>query len=252
MRVRAVIAPLAFRLICASPQPAPRFEVASVKVAPPRTGQAGLFTMSSDPAMVSYSNITLKMLTAIAYGFDSDRILGGPAWLDTQMYDVAAKLPPAASRGQAPAMLQTLLAERFKLVVHHQWRDQPVYFLVVGKSGPRLKPAQEPNADKQDLQQVRGDRLPGQIVRGGIAGRSLSMGWLASALSRVAGRQVVDRTGLTGAYDIDLKWLPEDAGGYGPDLFAAIQKQLGLKLEPGRAPVETLVIDQAQRDPTAN
>ncbi len=251
MRAGALaVALIGITAISAQAQPAPAFEVASVKAAPPRQGTARMIAMDTDPAMLRYSNITLKFLIAMAYRFDDRLILGGPAWLDEQFYDVAAKLPPGTPKDRVPAMLQTLLAERFKLAVHRETKEQRVYFLVVGKGGHKLKPAQP--ADDQDLQQVRGERPPIQIVRGGIMGHSMPISALASNLGHVAGYQVVDRTGVTGMFDINLKWTPEDSKGSGPDLFAAIQEQLGLKLESGKAPVETLMIDHAERIPTEN
>ncbi len=226
------------------------FEVASVKVAPPRTGTAALIATDTDPAMVRYSNITLKNLIAMAYGFDSRLILGGPAWLDDQFYDLVAKLPADTSRDHLPVMLQNLLTERFKLAVHRETKEQTVYFLLAGKNGPRLKPALPP--DDQDARQTRGDRPPVQITRGGVLGHSMDMGRLAGTLALVAGYQVVDHTGLTGIYDINLTWTPEDNNNSGPELFAAIREQLGLRLESGKGPVEMLVIDHADRDPGQN
>jgi uncharacterized protein (TIGR03435 family) len=96
---------------------------------------------------------------------------------------------------------------------------------------------------------VRGDYVPVQMVRGGITGHSITMGVLAGALGHFAGNPVVDRTGLTKEFDIDLKWTPEENTGYDPALFSAVQQQLGLKLEPGRAPIEMLVVDHAERIP---
>lgn len=244
------VALLGITAISAQGQPVPAFEVASVKAVPTRAGTAGLIAMDTDPAMVRYSNITLKNLIAMAYRFDSRLILGGPAWLDDQLYDLAAKLPPGALKDRVPVMLQTLLAERFKLAVHRETKEQRVYFLVVGKSGPKLKEALAP--DDQGVQQLRGDRTPVQVVRGGIMGHSMHIGALAASLAHVAGYQVVDHTGLTGVFDIDLKWTLEDSKGNGPDLFTAIQEQLGLKLESGKAPVEMLMIDHAERIPSEN
>lgn len=203
--------------------------------------------MDSDPAMVRYSNINLRILISLAYRFDSDRVLGGPDWIGSQGYDLAAKIPAGASRRDIPAMLQALLAERFKLTVHRESKEQRVYFLVVGENGLKAKEAE--GAESADVQQVRGDRVPMQIVRGGIRGRSVTLAVLAGALARAAGAPVIDRTGVTRKFDIDLNWTPEDAGGYAPEIFAAVQKQLGLKLEPGRAPIEMLVVDHAERVP---
>jgi uncharacterized protein (TIGR03435 family) len=182
--------------------------------------------------------------------FDSRLVLGGPAWLDDQLYDLTAKLPPGALKDRVPVMLQTLLAERFKLAVHRETKEQRVYFLVVAKNGPKLKETLA--ADDQGVQQLRGDRLTVQLVRGGIMGHSMHMGALAASLADVAGYQVVDHTALTGMFDINLKWTPEDSKGIGPDLFTAIQEQLGLKLESGKAPVEMLMIDHAERIPSEN
>jgi uncharacterized protein (TIGR03435 family) len=241
---------LAITALSAQGQAPPAFEVASVKIAPPRTGAAALIATDTDPAIVRYANITLKNLIAIAWRFDSRLILGGPAWLDDQLYDLAAKLPPGAASDRVPAMLQTLLAERFKLAVHRETKEQSVYFLVPGKTGPRLKKSLPP--DDPNIQQTRGDRPAAQITRGGIMGHSMDMGMLAGSLAAVAGYQVLDRTDLTGMYDINLKWTPEDNNAFAPELFTAIQEQLGLKLESGKAPVEMLVIDHADREPGQN
>ena len=220
-------------------QPAPTFEVASVKVSPPRTGAARYTAMDSDPSMVRYSNITLKILIAIAYKFDSRLITGGPPWLDSDPYDVVAKVPPGTPKEQVPAMLQTLLAERFKLALHRETKDRRAYFLVVGKNGPKLKPAREEGGQNM-------------IIPGGIIGHAMTMGVLAGSVASVVGYQVVDKTGLAAAFDIDLRFTPENSKEPGPDLLTCIQEQLGLKLEPGRAPAEMLVIDHAERTPTEN
>ncbi len=143
-------------------QPAPAFEVASVKVSPAREGTAGFTAMDSDPAMVRYSNITLHLLIAIAYKFDSRLITGGPPWLDSDKYDVSAKMPPGTPKDQVPAMLQALLADRFKLALHRETKDQRAYFLVVGKNGPKLKPAREEGGQNM-------------IIPGGIIGHAMTM-----------------------------------------------------------------------------
>jgi uncharacterized protein (TIGR03435 family) len=248
MRTSAALAVFLASVASAVAQPGPAFEVASVKVAPPRSGPSGFTALDTDPAMVRYSNITLQNLIAMAYRMDSDRVRG-PAWLSEQMYDVAAKLPAGASKDQVPRMLQSLLAERFKLASHRESREQRAWFLVVGKNGSRLKKAQE--AADSDLQQVRGSALPAQIWPGGIRGRAIPIAILAGMLTRATGSQVVDRTGLAGAFDIDLKWTPDGASGSEPGIFTAVQEQLGLKLEPGKAPLEVLVIDRAERIPVA-
>ena len=127
-----------------------------------------------------------------------------------------------------------------------------MYFLLVGKNGPRLKETQQPAAENPDVQQMRGDRLPVAIFRNRIVGHAMPMQQLAGALASPAGLEVVNRTDLVGAFDVDLKWTPEDRNGTGPSFFAAIQEQLGLRLEPGKASVEMLIVDHAGRTPTEN
>lgn len=226
------------------------FEVATVKVASPSARTGGLLAVDTDPAMVRYSNITLRNLIALAYGFDSRLILGGPAWLDSGLYEVAAKPPRGAPKDRIPLMLQTLLADRFKLAVHRESREQRVYFLVVAKNGPR---AQEASAtDSQEGEHFRGDHVQVQILPGAIRSHAVAMAGLAAVLAQATGLQVVDHTNLAGTFDVDLRWTPENTDGNGPDLFTAIQEQLGLKLQPGKAAVEMLRIDHVDRIPTDN
>ena len=116
MKAMGVVVLLSVTALSAQEQSPASFEVATVKVAPPRTGTAALIAMDTDAAMVRYSNITLKNLIAMAYSFDSRLIRGGPPWLDDQLYDLVAKLPPDASRDRVPLMLQTLLAETRRII----------------------------------------------------------------------------------------------------------------------------------------
>ena len=183
--------------------------------------------------MVRYSNITLVNLLANAYHIDSARI-SGPAWIDETPYDIQAKLPAGTPKDQVPGMLKTLLTERFKLTVHKEMKEQKAYLLVVGKNGPKLKDGRPDGGQNQ--------MLPGRLM-----GANMPMGMLAALLSRFAGYPVVDKTGLPGAYDIDLKVAKDNS-----DVAAALQEQLGLKLETGKAPVETLVIDRAEKVPIEN
>jgi uncharacterized protein (TIGR03435 family) len=220
-------------------QAAASFEVASLKRASAGNGNSGLFAMSTDPALVRYSNITLANLIAVAYRTDERLIGGGPAWIGSELYDVAAKLPPETSKDRIPAMLQTLLVERFKLAVHRESKEQRVYFLVAGKDGPKLRPGREGGSQNQ--------MLPGRIMGG-----SMPMSVLAAILARFVGDQVLDKTGLAETFEIDLKWKPEGTQPNDSELFAALQEQLGLKLEPGKAPVEKLIVDHVERIPAEN
>jgi uncharacterized protein (TIGR03435 family) len=220
-------------------QPTAAFEVASVKVAPPRTGRDRLTAMDTDQAMVRYSNISLSNLIAIAYRFD-ERLIVMPEGLDSERYDVAARVPEGAPKERVPEMMQTLLSERFKLAVHRESKEERVFFLVIGKGGSKLKPA-------------RPERGQNQIMRNGIMGHAMPVSILAASLARATdGTQVIDKTGLRGSFDIDLRYVPENSKEAGPDVYAALQEQLGLRLEKGRAAVERLVVGHVERIPTEN
>jgi uncharacterized protein (TIGR03435 family) len=245
----AIVAGIVVYFAHAQP-PAFSFEVASVKVTPLPPPNGRLIATDTDPGMVRYSNVTLRNLIAIAYRFDSRLVRGGQAWLDTEHYEVAAKAPSGTPKERVPLMLQTLLLERFKLAAHREKREQRVYFLAVERHGSKLKEA--PPEEDQDPQHVRGDRAPVQILPGRISGHAAPVASLASALALVAGYQVVDHTHLSGVFDFNLSWTPENSNGTGPELFTAIQEQLGLKLESGKDQVEMLVIDHADRIPTDN
>jgi uncharacterized protein (TIGR03435 family) len=236
MMLKALLS-LALTATLGSAQTPPAFEVASVKLSPQRTGEAGYTRVDADAAQVRYSNVPLVNLIAIAYRFDS-RLIQGPPWVSDQSYDITAKLPEGSSKENIPEMLQTLLADRFKLAIHRESKDQRVYFLVAGKDGPKLKNATE--------------SPHGQLTPNSLMGRSMTMGSLASLLAHAVHYQVMDKTGVTGSYDIDLRFAPENSKEAGLDIFGAIQEQLGLKLEPGRAPVETIVVDRAERTPAEN
>ena len=141
--------------------------------------------MDTDPAMVRYSNITLNNLIAIAYRYDSNLIVI-PERFGGGSYDVAARLPAAASKDKVPEMMQTLLAERFKLVVHRESKDEKVYYLTIARNGPKLKPA-------------RPEGGPNSITLNGIFGRAMPISMLAASLTRpLEGTRVIDKTGLEG------------------------------------------------------
>jgi uncharacterized protein (TIGR03435 family) len=226
--------------------PAPlQFEVASVKPLghPPASG-GGPWTV--DRGRFKADAAWVRAVIAVAYSTQAVRVLGGPNWLDTERYDFAAKAENAdASTDQLRVMIQSLLADRFKLVVHRETKDLPVYTLTVGKSGPKMQPA-------KDNEKTYGTWLGGQLIctRFDILG-------LINILSSTLGNPVVDKTGLTGLYDFKLEFTDprfqrpgnssQSALDSPPDIFGAVQEQLGLKLEAKRAPVEVLVVDHAER-----
>jgi uncharacterized protein (TIGR03435 family) len=166
--------------------------------------------------------------------------------MDSQHYDVSARLPANATKTDVPAMLQALLAERFKLAVHHEPHALSAYDLVIANSGPKLKRASEDGAGSN------------YILKSHIVGPQLSMEALADILSRQAGRPVVDKTGLTGRFDVRLTWAPEDAGAEpsvvpnGPSLYTALPEQVGLQLRPPKQTIDHLVIERADRIPEEN
>ena len=184
----------------------------------------------------------------------------GSAWIDSDKFDIEAKTDPAVSdrmknltsdqgRLQKQQMLQSLLADRFKLSVHQETRQLPVYALVVAKGGPKLAESKE---NGNTVSAKRGHLI--------VQSRN-SVATLAEELSKVLGRDVLDQTGIDGRYSIDLKWTPDDSAAptptaqqqatpmpdaSGPSIFTALQEQLGLKLQPAKASVQVLVIDHIE------
>ena len=198
----------------------------------------------------------------------NDRIVNAPDWLKTERYDIEARIDdsdalawkdPAAQKEMLRARMQSLLAQRCKLEVHRETKDKSTYALVVGKNGPRLKPA-----ESTDPAAIRA-KHPDAFVVPGASGMfgfgqgpgdhviyAASMATLALLLSSDAGKPVIDKTGLTGAYDIHIKGMQNAASlnadtDTGNSVFAVVQEQLGLKLEPQKDPVEVLVIDRVDR-----
>lgn len=214
----------------------PEFEVASVKPSVPSAdGRIRIMNRggpgTSDPGQVTYSSITLKNLLTTAYGVKPYQV-SGPGWLDTERYDVTAKIPADTGKEQFGLMLQNLIAERFKLTLHHETKDQPLYELVVAKGGPRLKPyVADPNALPPAPSDVPGPPPMGKdgrpMVRPGgemimimngrlvLKGSKQSSARLADVLANQLGRPVVDKTGLTGEYDYSLEFSREGLS-FGP------------------------------------
>ncbi len=244
----------------------PAFEVASIKR---NTSGDENFGFNVRPGgLMAALNVTGRQIVRFAYSMQNSSVEGGPDWLDTEHYDITAKAAEAATPEQMLLMLRTLLADRFKLVMHMDARDTPIFNLVRarndGRLGPQLRPtsvdcgairaAQARGAatlTANDGRPVCGGRARAGIITAG----AVTMEQLARNLSGLAGRAIVDRTGLEGHYDFDLKYVPDaqltaPAGGAPaelPSLFVALEEQLGLKLEAGRAPVDVVVIDSIAR-----
>jgi uncharacterized protein (TIGR03435 family) len=222
-------------------QQPPAFDVASVKVSPPIGGQNNFVGMRVDAGRVHIANFGLNALIFRAYGVESDQIVGIPNEFRYPLsYEIDATFPSDTNKDQVPLMLQTLLAERFKLVAHRETRPTPIYALVVAKSGPKLQVSQE------ETMSTRNPR------RGHFEAKKVTIAWLATMFhnSGWTDRPVIDNTGFTGTYDFVLDWTPDDVKSdelSAPSLFTAVQEQLGLKLEAQIAPREVLVIDHVEK-----
>jgi bla regulator protein blaR1 len=246
----------------------PRFEVASVKP-----------NLTTGPRLVAISNwrpggfdatlMWLRSLIQLAYSVKGDRIIGGPSWIATDRFDITANAEGNPSIAERQLMLRTLLADRFKLVVHNETRDLPAFALVLtrkdGKLGSQLRAVTSGCERGVGLRNVGPSEKPPPCgIRRGltrIEAWGFTMLQLADLLSPIAQRPVVDQTGLTGFFDVDLEWDPNanalrvdaipgasaGADGTGATIFAAVRDQLGLKLDSQRAPTDVLVIDSVEK-----
>jgi uncharacterized protein (TIGR03435 family) len=221
------------------------FDVASVKRLPPPPGGV-LSSMKLDPGRLTCSNVNLRKLIIQAYGV-KDFQLSGPEWLNSEIYDIAATMPPATPTDQVLLMLQTLLAERFQLKLHRETKQVPMYALA-GKNGSKLK-------------EVEFGHSSTSAAPGHLTAQKIPMSKLADFLAGQLGSPVTDMTGMRGVFDFTLEWAPETRTGEagattdsapGASIFTAVQEQLGLKLEARKGPVEMLVIDHVERIPTGN
>jgi uncharacterized protein (TIGR03435 family) len=223
------------------PATAPKFEVASVKLsAPGRPASAVGVRLNS--ALFTSSGLPLRNLIYSAYGVPAWRVTGGPAWLDTDTYDIVATLPPNTPKDQINAMLLALLVDRFKLTIRREIRDYPVYVLVAAKEGLKLRTSGD---GKFSVKTGRGH------LEVHHADMPTLVGYLWNRNAPAADRPVVDMTGLKGFFDITLDWTPANIqpgpADTSPSLFTAIQEQLGLKLEARKSPFEFIVIDSVER-----
>jgi uncharacterized protein (TIGR03435 family) len=254
-----------------------RFEVASIKPADPQEMGRMMVGMGGDPGRINYTSVSLKNVLMRAYRVRVYQITG-PSWIDSERYNITAKLPEGATQDQVPEMLQNLLADRFKLTLHRETRDQSVYALVTGKNGHRLQkseieaPPPGPNGPAGGGR--GGTRM--MVANGHIEAKGATLPALSDMLSNLLDRPVIDKTGVEGAYDITLDVsmdelagmrkmgarmgpgpgpgpggpAPESEGG-GGSIFSAIQS-LGLKLDTRKLPIDYLVVDSAEKTPTEN
>jgi|SRR5579863_9589885 len=235
-----------------------KFDAASVRVN--KSGERRWAFPRPEGGRFVATNVALGMLVVNAYGVPAYRVSGGPGWLNSDRFDVEGRAPGNPSREQYGLMLQALLEDRFKLVVHRETRQLPIYELTVAKGGTKLKESKcvgEPSFANP----CGGFSVS---LRGSITGREAGVREFAGNLASLLSREVTDKTGLAGNYNFDLHWTADDTtlrgpgdpddpapDPSGPSLFTALQEQLGLELKPAKGPVEILVIDHAEK-PDAN
>jgi uncharacterized protein (TIGR03435 family) len=242
----------------ASPRPA--FEAASIRPPGPREG----IDMNTFPSgRLEATNVTLKQLIEAAYGFKPYLVLGGPAWLGADRFDISAKADEEAAQDKSRAialgrdaplrmmlMLQTLLEDRFKVKVHRDTKQDTVYDLVVAKNGSKLQ--KSTGGDDQRPFVGLGRDCPCDFNKPATAmymkGQRATVGLFAERLEGTLGHPVRDKTGLAGDFDFVVHYSGDDSQpDSGPSIFTAVQEQLGLKLEAAKGPVEILVVDHAEK-----
>jgi len=263
----------------------PAFQVASIK--PSKSGEQGTYLRRQPGGLYRATNVPLRALIASAYLNQfppkGERMFGGPGWMDSEHFDIEAKAEGDPSREEENLMVQSLLEDRFKLVVHRETRQLPIYTLVVsksGKTGPQLTAHSDDAKCTDPAAGPPPPPNPGEAMpsfcggffmssRGGDlreSGNRITMDVLAQFLGQSVDRTVVDRTGLSGVFDFTLEFAPDLGPGSQPgaaasapssdtsappSIFTAIQEQLGLKLESQKGPVDVLVIDHVE-EPSPN
>jgi uncharacterized protein (TIGR03435 family) len=205
------------------------------------------------------TGFTLQALVAAAYSLTPRAISGGAAWTDSDRYDILASTPGniQPNQDEQMTMLRKLLTDRFQLAFHRESKELPVFTITVAKGGSKLKPSAAPPGKLPELVNVIYPEEKGGVhVK--LPARNATMAQFAEEMQRaVVDRAVVDQTGLSGSYDFDLEWTPDDSQFGGklprsaestkPSLFVALQEQLGLRLDATRGPVLALVIDRVER-----
>lgn len=232
----------------------PVFDVVSIK--PNKSGSGNVNTNTSSDSF-SATNVSVKMLLEDAYGVKQDLIYGLQGWANSDRFDIKAKIVEpdfVVLRKLTPAqrrtMLQALLVDRFQSKTHIETKTLPVYELVLAKDGPKFRASAAEGSPE--------DKSPNGVGRGGmmvqnteLTGHAIPLASLADMLTNQLHRTVLDKTGLTGQYDLLLKWTADDgtdasSDSSTPSIFTALQEQLGLKLQSSKGPVDTLVVDHVE------
>ena len=265
------------------PTTAPTFEVASIREnktggrkkpsdPPTPVGSGGILQPQGDRFRAL--NVTLRTLIRAAYGvadgdlstpesFDEYRIVGGPSWIGSNAFDIEARMPDGArSPGDRKLMLRALLVERFGLKVHREIKEMPAYALVKarrdGRLAERLRPRSEQCVPEKRPVSAQPIRCGVRVGPGSFSGNGVTISTMATYLSPLVDRVVIDRTDLAGVFDFEVRFTPELGAGrstdarsrndqHAPSIFTGLPEQLGLKLESIRARVDVLVIDNVQR-----
>jgi uncharacterized protein (TIGR03435 family) len=254
--------------------PRPGFEVASIKRN--TRGDRGV-RISAPPGRFNAENVWVRFLIQFAWGVKDFQISGGPGWSGADRYDVIATTGAATAEGKAgleqrKLMLRSLLEDRFQLMVHRESKELPVYELVAAKGGIKLRPSKvgscvAPGPNLPPLAPGQKPNFCGGLTMSprSLDGTAITMEQVTTSLSQTLQRTVIDKTGFTSTFDVHIEWTADQstpglmAPGLAPvapaasddptgrSIFTAIQEQLGLKLEPAKAPVEVLVIDRLER-----
>jgi uncharacterized protein (TIGR03435 family) len=254
----------------------PVFEVASVKL---NKRESGMMRLGLWGERFLVSGLTTQGLIRETFGIQDDQIIGQPRWLNSETYDIEAKVEQTVADRlnrlsfderfvEYRRMLETLLADRFKLAFHRESRELPMFALVVAKKGSKIEEAKPGDTYPEGMKDLEGkghgDVM--RIERGQLVGQGIPISYLVEMLSQLGlGLVIVDKTGLTGKYDFTLKWTPDQgapkfkgadgsvqpagplADSFGPSLFTAMEEQLGLRLERQKGPVDVVVIDHVER-----
>jgi uncharacterized protein (TIGR03435 family) len=237
MRAIALLAICGFAAAYAQ-SAAPRFDVAVIRPSQASAGSSsGIYT---GHGKVRAQNVTLKRCIIGAYGVGPNQVFGGPGWLDSDRFEIDAKIDRDVNDDRVlNEMLQVLMADRFQLALHRETRTLPVYVLEVAKNGPKLDKS---GGGESSTNGSTGDH--GAVY----AFTNATIDHFAQVLARVLTAPVVNRTGLAGAFSFKLEWAPENTkSAGGASIFTAIQEQLGLRLRAEKTPVEVLVIDRAEK-----
>ncbi len=246
MKTVAVTIALASLALAQTPDAGKRaaFEVASIRPAMDDGNQSS----NSDKGLYRTHNLTLKRLISHAYDVDFAQVLGGPNWVDSDSYDISARIPrefAEQTRDKLPQMIESLLAERFQLVVHREPKQVSGYALVLAKKGSKMelaKPDEKGSGTSTNNQHLKAHNITMEAFA-----RYLTR-------NREVGMPVVDKTGLAGKFNFEMEWKPDQLQGKPeastddrPSLFTALQERLGLELKSAKVPIVTVVIDHAEK-----